>query len=103
MTGGDSPFGQAVDERIGVVGLVAEQGLRIGGRDQRLGAGQVMGLSRREHHIDGISQGVDERMDFGGQSAAGSTDRLRAVFFRAPALCWWARTIVASIIMYSLS
>jgi hypothetical protein len=33
-------------------------------------------------------QGVDERMNLGRQSAARSTDRLRAVFFRAPELCW---------------
>jgi MFS family permease len=34
-----------------------------------------------------IAQSIDERMNFGGQSAARSADRLRAVFFRAPALC----------------
>ena len=33
------------------------------------------------------AQGVDERVNFGGQSTARSADRLRAVFFRAPALC----------------
>ena len=85
---GDSPFSQAVDERVGVVGLVGEQSLRIDALDERLGASQIVGLSRRELQFDGISQGVDERVDFGGQSAAGSTDRLRAVFFRALALCW---------------
>jgi len=62
-----------------------------------------MGLSRRQHQFDRISQGINEGVDFGRQSAAGSTDRFLAVFFRAPALCWWARTMVASIIMYSLS
>jgi hypothetical protein len=46
-----------------------------------------VGLTRREHQVDGIAKGIDKGMDFGGQSAAGSTDRLRAVFFRAPALC----------------
>jgi hypothetical protein len=60
-------------------------------------------LPRRQHQFDRISQGINERMDFGGQSAAGSPDGLRTVFFRAPALCWCARTMVASIIMYSLS
>jgi hypothetical protein len=47
-----------------------------------------MVLPRRQHQVARIAQGVDERVDFGGQSAAGSADRLRAVFFRAPALCW---------------
>jgi hypothetical protein len=46
-----------------------------------------MRLPRREHQLDGIAKGVDERVDFGCQSAAGTADRLLAVFFRAPALC----------------
>jgi hypothetical protein len=46
-----------------------------------------MSLTWREHQRDGIAQGVDERVNFGGQSTARSADRLRAVFFRAPALC----------------
>ena len=78
----------SVDQRIGVVGLVAEQGVWIGAVDQRLRASQIVGLSRREHQFDRIAQGIDEGMDFGRQSAAGSADRLLAVFFRAPALCW---------------
>jgi hypothetical protein len=44
-------------------------------------------LPGREHQLDGIAQGIDKRVDFGGQSAARSADRLRAVFFRAPLLC----------------
>jgi hypothetical protein len=46
-----------------------------------------MSLAWREHQRDGVAQGVDERVNFGGQSAARSADGLRAVFFRAPALC----------------
>jgi hypothetical protein len=40
-----------------------------------------VGLSRRQHQFDWIAQGVNEGVDFGRQSAAGSTDRLLAVFF----------------------
>ena len=47
-----------------------------------------MGLTRREPHIDGIAERINEGVNFGGQSAAGPADRLFAVFFRAPALCW---------------
>ena len=100
---GDSPLGESADQRICVVSLVAKQGARVGGFKQGLRASQVVGLSRRQHQFDGIAQGINEGVDFGRQSAAGSTDRLLAVFFRAPALCWCARTMVASIIMYSLS
>jgi hypothetical protein len=46
-----------------------------------------MSLAWSKHQLDGIAQGIDERMNLGGQSAARSADRLRAVFFRAPALC----------------
>ncbi len=83
----DSPLGESVDERVGVVRLVANQCVWIGVVDQRFRAGKIMSLAWREHQLDGIAQGVDERVNFGGQSAARSADRLRAVFFRAPALC----------------
>jgi hypothetical protein len=45
-------------------------------------------LARREHHVDRIAERIDQNVDFGGQSAARAADRLLAVFFRAPALCW---------------
>jgi hypothetical protein len=46
-----------------------------------------VGLPRCEPDIDGIAEGIDQDVDFGGQSAARPADRLLAVFFRAPALC----------------
>ena len=58
------------------------------GSTKRLGASQIVILARAEHHLDRIAEGIDERVNFGGQSAAGSADGLRAVFFWAPALCW---------------
>ena len=84
----DPAFGEYVDQRIGVVGLVTDQGLRIGFVKQRLCARQIVGLPRREHHLDRIAERIDKDVNLGGQSAAGSADRLLAVFFRAPALCW---------------
>jgi hypothetical protein len=84
---GDRAFSEGVDQRIGVIRLVADQGLWIDAVDQRLCTSQVVGLPGCEHQIDGIAQGIDECVDLGGQSTAGSADRLRAVFFRAPALC----------------
>jgi hypothetical protein len=44
-------------------------------------------LARAEHHLDRIAKGIDERVNLGGQSAAGSADGLRTGFFLAPALC----------------
>jgi len=85
---GNVALSEGVKQRVGVVGLVANQGLRIGIVEQQLGASQIVSLPRREPHLDRIAEGIDEGVDFGGQSAARSADRLLAVFFRAPALCW---------------
>ena len=76
------------DEEVGVEGLVGDQSAGIDGFDQRFGTSQIVILARAEHHLNGIAEGVDERVNLGGQSAAGSADGLRAVFFWAPALCW---------------
>ena len=84
---GDLALREGVDERIGIISLVADQGLWVGVFDQRLGASQIVVLSGRQHQRDGIAQRIDERMDLRGQSAARAPDRLRTVFFRAPALC----------------
>ena len=62
----DSPLGEGVDERVGVVRLVANQCVWIGVVDQRLRASKIMSLAWREHQLDGIAQGVDERVNFGG-------------------------------------
>jgi hypothetical protein len=56
--------------------------------EQRLAAGKIVILSRRENELDGIAESIDQCVNFRAQPAAGSTDRLRAVFFLAPALCW---------------
>ena len=83
----DFPLREDLDEPIGIVGLVSNQGIWIGVLDQWFCASKIMVLARCEHQLDWIAQSIDERMNFGGQSAARSADRLRAVFFRAPALC----------------
>src|SRR6266852_2189935 len=63
-----------------------------------------MCLTWRQEEGKRIAQGVRQRMDFGAQSAFAAPDCLVfAVFFWAPALCWCARTIVLSIMAYSLS
>src|SRR3954462_6078152 len=47
---------------------------------------------------------VSGGVDFGAQPSARASDGLILTpFLRAPALCWWARTMVESIIAYSLS
>src|SRR5664279_3023025 len=69
-----------------------------------VGADQVVSLTSRQEDGDRIAEGIDQGMDLGAQPAARAADRLvLSGFFWAPALCWWARTIVLSIIAYSLS
>ena len=86
--GGDRSIIEGGDEGCGVERLVGDQSAGIDGFDGRLGASQIVILARAEHHLDRIAEGIDERVNLGGQSAAGSADGLRAVFFWAPALCW---------------
>ena len=51
-----------------------------------------------------IAEGITGCMDLGRQTSAGVTNTFfGAITFFAPALCWWARTIVLSIWAYSLS
>ena len=83
----DFLLGEGVAERIGVVCLVSDQRLRIHSFEQRLRASQIVNLTWREHYIDGIAERIDEDVNLGGQSSAGSADGLFAIFFRAPALC----------------
>ena len=63
---GDFALGESVDQRIGVVGLIGEQGAWIGAVDQRLRAGQIVRLPRGKHQFNRIAQGIDQSMDFGG-------------------------------------
>jgi hypothetical protein len=67
---GNLPVGQGFDEGIGIVGLVAYQGRRIEILKQRFCTGEIAGLAWREHQLHGIAQRIDERMNFGAQSAA---------------------------------
>jgi len=79
--GRDFSLRKAIDERISVVGLVCDQGLRIGIFNQALGASQIVDLACREHQIGRIAQGVNEGVNFCCQSATRSADSLVAVFF----------------------
>ena len=69
-----------------------------------VGPDQVVCLASGQEEADWVAQCIDQGVYLGAQSTARSPDRLvLAGFFSAPALCWWARTMVLSIIAYSLS
>jgi len=78
---GDRSIVQGGDEGVRVEGLVGDQGAGIDGFDQRFGASEIMILAQAEHYLDRIAERIDERVDLCGQSAAGSADGLRTVFY----------------------
>ena len=89
---------------VGVVSLVGEDGFGLDQSGERFGLCDVVNLAARETERQRIAQSVDDGMDFRCEPAARAAYRLVATpFLRAPALCWWALTMVASIIAYSLS
>ena len=95
--GGDFSLRKRVAERVGIVGLVTDESFRIDPFEQRFGASRIVGLTRREHQIDGIAERINEDVNFGGQSAAGSADRLFVVFFVRRRCAderarWWRRS-----------
>ena len=93
------------DALVGIEGFVGQQSIGLHVRQQRVGALQIMGLARSQKEAEWIAQGIDQGVDLCAQSASAAPDRLvrRTVFLGAPVACWCARTMVLSIIAYSLS
>lgn len=85
------------NQGIAVVALVGNDSLRRDGLDQGSALGDIGDLARRQNEANRITQRIDAGMDLRGQSTSRAADRLIAtVFLGAPAACWWARTMVAS-------
>jgi len=79
---------QGDDPLISVERLVGDQQISLHARQKLIGANQVMGLASAQGECRRVAQGINEGMNFGAQSAAGSPDGLIfAGFFWAPALC----------------
>ncbi|MBX9936596.1 MAG: hypothetical protein K2Y10_08380 [Burkholderiaceae bacterium] len=69
--------------------------------EQDIGTLEVVRLSGREEKSCRIVQCIDR---ISAQAATATSDGLFArILLFAPALCWWARTMVASIMADSLS
>jgi hypothetical protein len=89
---------------IGIKGFIGQHDIGFHLRQERVGTFEIMRLTAGQEERKRIAQGVDHEMDFCAQPAFTASDRLIfALFFWAPALCWCARTIVLSIMAYSLS
>lgn len=95
-----------VGEMVGIVSLVGEGRAGLDTVDQLMGEGDVVALAGRGDQSDRKPERLGGGMDFGAQAAARPTQALgiRPPFaLRAPAACWWARTMVLSIISHSRS
>ena len=78
--------------------------MRLDLSDEFPGLFDVVNLAAGQADGQRIAERVDDGVDFRRQAAARTAYGLvETPFLRAPALCWCARTMVASIIAYSLS
>ena len=71
--------------------------------EQIVGGLAVMALSCGQAQSDREALPVDNCMDFGRESASGTTETMISIPLFAVAACWWARTEVLSIIWMSSS
>lgn len=82
-----SPF-EGLDEGVGVVALVAEEGFGLHFGGEGFSLGDVVDLAAGEAERQRVAQGIDDHMDLGGRAAARAAYGLvETPFLRAPALC----------------
>jgi hypothetical protein len=84
----DGSHFEALDEGVGVIAFVAEEGFGLGFSREGFSLGDIVDLAAGEAERQRVAQGVDDHMDLGGQSAARAAYGLvDPPFLRAPALC----------------
>src|SRR2546423_4876584 len=88
---------------IGVIALVGQQMFERNAADQVLGLDDVVHLATGQDEANGVAKRIHAGADLGAQAAARTPDRLIFAPPFAPAACWWARTMVESMIRYSKS
>lgn len=89
-----------------IIATVGDHMVADAPRQQSLGLGHVMPLTSGKQKAQRIAQTVDRHVNFGTESAATASQRLRflsTVFLGAPAAQGWARTTVLSGITFSMS
>ena len=76
------------DPLIGVKCLVGDEQIGLHAGQELIGAHQIVGLAGTQGERRWVAQSINKSVNFGAQSAAGSSDGLVvAGFFFAPALC----------------
>ena len=89
-------LGDALAQLVRIKGLIGEHRLGIKVLQQRGSLRNVMCLPLGQDESGKVAQALDQRMNLGAQSAARAAKRLFAVFFGAPAACWWVLMMVLS-------
>jgi hypothetical protein len=88
-----------VEDGLAVVALVGQHPLGLSISEQLDGLGAVVDLSAGDEKVHRQAQFVGQQVDLGRQTSSGAPQSLvRAPFLRPVAACWWARTMVESII-----
>ena len=86
---------EMLDEAVAIIAFVGEEGCGFDFLGQDLGLRYVVNVSAGEAHSQRIAQRIDDGVNLGRQSSVRAADRfVRIPFFRAPALCRWALTMV---------
>ena len=84
----DGSHFEALDEGVGVITLVAEEGFGLHFSGEGFSLCDVVDLAASKTQRQRIAQGVDDHMDLGGRAAARAAYGLVGTpFLRAPALC----------------
>lgn len=89
---------------VGIVSFVGKESASLQAWQQGVGTDQIVDLPGREMEARWVAQGIGGGVDLGRQPTLAAPNRLLlAIPPFAPALCWWARTMVLSIMAYSVS
>ena len=84
----DGSHFEALDEGVGVVALVGEEGIGLRFSREGFSLGDIVDLAAGEAERQRVAQGVDNHVDLGGRAAARAAYGLvDTPFLWAPALC----------------
>ena len=88
---------------IAFIGFIGEYRVGLLSFQETGGSGDVVRLASRDPKAQRLSERVGQHMDLGRQSTSGTPQLLILGPPFPVAACWWARTIVLSIMRYVLS
>ena len=96
---GDRSHGfDMVEDSLAVIAFVGKHPLCLTLAKQFDGLGAVVDLAPGHEEVNRQAQFIGEQMDLRRQTSSGAPQSLvRAPFLRPVAACWWARTMVESI------